>query len=295
MSLYGNSGVKNNMIIIKLEGGLGNQMFQYALGRNLSLIHGTPLKVDYSYLKQSNQSGRSLRIDNFKTLLHEVTKKEVSDHTSFFQKILDVIRLKKKTVVEKSNMFDPNILLQNNGYFVGHWNNLKYFKENEKVIRDDFKIKNSFGECAKIYENQINSSLNSASIHIRRGDYVSIKKIQEKHGLLPISYYENAMNIIIEKYADTTFFVFSDDIEWAKQNLSQKYPLVFVSNPAIQDYEELILMSVCKHNIIANSTFSWWAAYLNNNPGKIVISPRNWFTNPQNNKNDIIPSTWIQI
>ncbi|MCX6701646.1 MAG: alpha-1,2-fucosyltransferase [Candidatus Zambryskibacteria bacterium] len=283
------------MIIIKLEGGLGNQMFQYALGRNLSLIHNTTFKIDYSYLKKANQSQRTLIIDNYNTVLEEVTDKEVASYTSIFQKILDKIRSKKKMVVEKSNLFDSNILLRNDGYFVGHWNNEKYFKINENIIRNDFKLKKPFGEMAQTTAEKINSTPNATGIHIRRGDYVTIKKIADKHGVLSISYYEQTMAKIIERFPDTVFFVFSDDMEWAKENFPKKYPVIFVSNPNIPDYEELILMSLCKHNIIANSTFSWWGAWLNTNPNKIVIAPKNWFTDINKDTNDLILPAWIQI
>ena|SRR3989344_770042 len=283
------------MIIIKLMGGLGNQMFQYALGRNLSLIHNIPFKVDYSYLKKPNQSQRILIIDNFRTILEEATDKEIDSYNSFFQKILAKIGIKNKMVVEKSNVFDPDILLRNDGYFYGYWNNQKYFKENENVIRNDFKLKAPLGQNTQEVEIAINSLPNSTGVHIRRGDYVSIKKIADTHGTLPISYYENAMDKIKDKFPDATFFVFSDDIEWAKKNLPKKYQTVFVSNPLIPDYEELMLMSLCKHNITANSTFSWWAAWLNTNPDKIVITLKKWFVDETKYNDDLIPENWIKL
>ncbi|KKR32411.1 MAG: Glycosyl transferase, family 11 [Parcubacteria group bacterium GW2011_GWF2_39_8b] len=276
-------------------GGLGNQMFQYALGRNLSLIHNTPFKVDYSYLKVPNQSQRTLRVGNYRTILEEVTDKEIASYTSTFQKILDKIRSNKKMIVEKSNIFDPNILLQNDGYFYGYWNDEKYFEANEKIIRDDFKLKAPFGKSAEAILERINVLSNSTSIHIRRGDYVSIKKIADTHGTLPFSYYENAIDKIKDKFPDVTFFVFSDDIEWAKKNFPRKYSIIFVSNPLIPDYEELMLMSLCKHNITANSTFSWWAAWLNANPNKIVVAPKKWFVDETKYNDDLIPENWIKL
>ncbi len=284
------------MIIIKLEGGLGNQMFQYAIGRNLSLLHNTPLKIDSSYLRSANQSGRSFKLDNFNTVINEATQAEIDGYRSIFQKILDRIRpeSKKKKILEPRD-FNPNVLRHIDGYFYGHWNSKKYFINNEDIIRNDFKLKKPFGETAKAILEKINSLPNATSIHIRRGDYISIKKIADMHGTLPISYYENAMEKIKEKLPDATFFVFSDDIEWVKKNFSKKYPGTFISNPNIPDYEELILMSLCKHNIIANSTFSWWGAWLNNNPNKIVVAPRQWFRSNAHNTNDLIPDNWIKL
>ena len=283
------------MIILKLEGGLGNQMFQYALGHNLSLIHNVQLKIDSSYLKKDNQSKRTLKIDNLKTILEEATNKEIYSYTSILQKFLDKIREKKKKIVEKSSIFDPDILSISEGYFVGHWNSEKYFKANEDKIRESFRLKNPLSVKAQAIANAITSSQSTASVHIRRGDYVSIKKIADTHGTLPISYYEEAMTKITDKFPNTDFFVFSDDIEWAKENLPKKYKLISVSTPDIQDYEELIIMSLCKNNIIANSTFSWWGAWLNNNPDKIVITPQKWYTKENITIDDLIPASWIKI
>lgn len=282
------------MIIMKLEGGLGNQMFQYSLGRNLSLIHNAQLKIDSSYLKKDNQSKRTLGINNFNTILAEATGIEVSSYNSIFQKILDRLRKTKKKIIEKSNIFDPNILLIKDGYFCGHWNNENYFKKNEETIRNDFKLNKPFSEEAAVIANTINSSPNSTSMHIRRGDYVSIKKIADKHGVLPILYYEKAMTQILEKFPNSTFFIFSDDINWAINNLPKKYPIIFVSSFKIPDYEELTLMSLCKNNITANSTFSWWGAWLNNNSDKIVITPQKWFVDKKLPDN-FLPANWQKM
>lgn len=283
------------MIIIKLGGGLGNQMFQYALGRNLSLIHNVPFKIDSSYLRKENQSGRILQLNNFNTILNEATKEDISSYDSLFQKILGKIVAKNKRVIERSSIFDLDILSINDGYFIGHWNSEKYFRENADILRKDLTLKNPLNQKAERFSAEIKSTPNTASIHIRRGDYVSIKKIADTHGTIPISYYEKAIDKIIEKFPDTVFFVFSDDIEWAKENLPSKYHPVFVSDPDIPDYEELILMSLCKNNITANSTFSWWGAWLNNNPEKIIITPKEWFVKKSMESKDLIPEAWIRI
>lgn len=283
------------MIIIKLEGGLGNQMFQYSLGRNLSLIHNVPFKVDSSYLRRSNQSNRSLAINNFNTALEEATQEEIWSFTSPLQKMLDLTRNRPKRIIETTSTFNPTILLRREGYFCGHWNSEKYFAQNSNIIRRDFSLKKPFSTDSVTAAGKIEASVNSVSVHIRRGDYVSIKKISDIHGILPISYYERAADLVAEKIGNIELFVFSDDIEWAKQNFPKEYPVTFISQSTIPDYEELKLMSLCKNNIIANSTFSWWAAWLNNNPQKIVVSPEHWFTKVNRNENDTIPSTWIKI
>ncbi|MDO8482547.1 MAG: alpha-1,2-fucosyltransferase [bacterium] len=285
------------MIIVKLEGGLGNQMFQYALGRSLSLQHKTLLKFDSSYLKSTNQSGRFLEINAFQIKLEEATKEEIALYRGILPKILDKLKKEsqRKYILEKSYVFDPSIAERNDGYFEGHWNSEKYFREYESVIRQDFQLKNPLSPKALEARQEITKSKNAVSIHIRRGDYVSIKKIADVHGALPVSYYETACDKIIESNSDSQFFISSDDIEWAKENFPKKYYATFLSSPEIPNAEEMVLMSNCKHHILANSTFSWWGAWLNQNPNKIVITPKQWFVDPNRVMKDLIPSSWIQI
>lgn len=285
------------MLIIKLHGGLGNQMFQYALGRNLSLLHGVTFKIDSSYLQKENQSARTLRIDGFKAVLEEATPAEIHDYCSPLQKLLDRVRpkSKRKKIIEREVGYNPRILKHANGYFIGHWNGERYFKASENTIRKDFELKKPFGTAAQKIAELIASEPESANIHIRRGDYASIPKIADIHGTLPLSYYETACDHILKKYPEAHFFISSDDIDWAKKNFPKNYPATFISSPEIPDYEELKLMSLCKHSIIANSTFSWWGAWLNQNPGKIVIAPKNWFIDRNRVIKDLIPPSWIQI
>jgi len=285
------------MIIMKIHGGLGNQMFQYALGRNLSLLHGVPLKIDCSYLKIRNQSNRVLQLNGFKIQAVEATENEIKKYGSTFQKIADRIRpeSKRKRALEQGGEFDSEILKRSDGYFDGHWQNELYFKAHEKTIREDFSLKNRFGPASEAMARKIQSEKNPTSVHIRRGDYVSIEKIADTHGTLPVSYYRTACDKILEKLPDARFFVSSDDIDWAKENFPREYPATFISAPEITDCEELTLMSLCKHNIIANSTFSWWGAWLNTNPEKIVIAPKLWFVNPNRVPKDLIPSSWIPL
>ena len=285
------------MIIVKLEGGLGNQMFQYALGRNLSLLHNVPLKIDSSYLQKENQSGRSLRIGAFNTKLEEATPAEVYACRSSLQKFLDRLRLasKKKGVIEREIRFYPKNLKRTDGYFVGHWNDENYFKSSEDAIRKDFELKKPLGLPAQKIAELIASEPEPVSVHIRRGDYVSIPKIAAVHRALPLSYYDEAVKMIIKQKQNAHFFISSDDIEWAKENFPKNYPATFISSPEIPDYEELILMGRCKHHIIANSTFSWWGAWLNQNPQKIVIAPTQWFNDPNRGTGGLIPLSWIKI
>jgi hypothetical protein len=272
-------------------------MFQYALGRSLSLTHSTSFKVDTSYLRTANQSGRSLRLQGFNVTLEEADRKEVLRYINPVRKTLDRVlpTSKKKYVRETSARFNREILANNDAYFDGHWNSEKYFIDAQDTIRKDFQLKNPFDPAAHTISKQIKSENVSVSVHIRRGDYVSIQKIANRHGVLPLSYYETAMDHMVNKFPQAHFFVFSDDIAWAKENYPKKYPVTFVSGSGIEDYEELVLMSICAHNIIANSTFSWWSAWLNQNPTKIVIAPKQWVTDPSIDTTDILPETWIKL
>lgn len=285
------------MIIIKIQGGLGNQMFQYALGRNLSLLHNVPFKIDRSYLRSANQSRRVFWLDNFNTILEEAAPAEIDRYRSTLQKILDRIRpeSKKKKIVELSQVFDSDVLSRTDGYFDGHWNNEKYFKDNENIIRKDFTLRRPFDPQALEIARRIASYKNATSLHIRRGDYLSIPKIANIYNALPFSYYKKAMTKILEKHPDAHFFVSSDDINWVKNNFPKNYPVTFVSSPEISASEEIVLMSKCKHNIIANSTFSWWGAWLNVNPEKIIIAPKDWFKDKDKNQNGLTPQIWIKM
>lgn len=284
------------MIIIKIQGGLGNQMFQYAFGRNLSLLSGVSFTIDSSYLRKANQSNRSFVLDNFNTRVTEASSSEIQQYCGNMQKILDKMRrpIQRKKVVEPEN-FNADILKRKSGYFDGFWNNEKYFKNNWETIKKDFTLKKPLGEKSKKILEEIELKQNSVSVHIRRGDYLSISKIANVYVSLPFSYYKTAMDEILKSHPDAHFFISSDDIGWVKDNFPKEYRTTFLPSEEIPDYEEIILMSRCEHNIIANSTFSWWAAYLNQNPGKIVIAPKNWFKDESKNKQDLILDTWIQM
>ena len=285
------------MIIIKLQGGLGNQMFQYAMGRSLSLRHKTLLKFDSSYLKSANQSGRFLEIDAFKIKIEETTKNEIARYCGTRPKIFDRLRRDnhKKHIIETPDAFNPKIIEKSDGYFEGHWNSEKYFKDHENAIRWDFKLKNPLSPKAQEMQQEIANSKNAVSVHIRRGDYVSIQKIADVHGTLPMSYYETACDKILANAPDAKFFISSDDITWAKENFPKKYNATFLSSPELPNAEEMILMSACEHNIIANSTYSWWSAWLNQNQEKIVIAPKQWYRDPKKENPNLIPQSWIQV
>jgi len=289
------------MIITKLVGGLGNQMFQYAIGRNLAKKNNTNLKLDLSfYNEQQTDSKRNYSLKYFNILENIATEEEIKKlrrneckngrrhllHNLFFAN-------KSIYIKEKQFNFDKNVLnASNNFYLSGYWQSEKYFKNIEDIIRKEFTLKTNSKQSLEELTEKIKKS-NSISLHVRRGDYANNPNTRSHHGLCPIEFYEEAIKIATEKYSDIHLFVFSDDIEWVKENLKTDSPTIFVEDN--KDYEDLILMSKCKHNIITNSSFSWWGAWLNQNPNKIVIAPKKWFNDPKTNTEDLIPKSWIQI
>jgi hypothetical protein len=263
------------MIIVKLKGGLGNQMFQYAYGRNLELL-GKKVVFDTSFFagnKAKKDTARDFKLNNFNI----ETKAEFSDKKRPLSEIFDKIKIKL-----------------NPGQDVFHQSE-KYFENTKDVIHKEFTLKNKPSSESFDYKKKIADSANPISIHIRRGDYIQSKVASKVLGVLPLEYYRKAIDLITKKVIDPHFFVFSDDVEWAMANLQTGFPTIFVLNKSIPDYEELILMSKCSHHIIANSSFSWWGAWLNSNPNKTVIAPAKWFNAKPGAGKDIVPNSWTKI
>ncbi|MDD2656659.1 MAG: alpha-1,2-fucosyltransferase [Patescibacteria group bacterium] len=278
------------MLTLKLKGGLGNQMFQYATSSNLAKNKKTKINFDLSFF--SDIEVRDIKRD------YLLDKFNISADISFDQKnsISGFRKFLAKFIVKFfGEMFYYRLTSLSSKYLDGYFQSEKYFKNIEEDIRKDFTLKNEMGVEAKKIEQQIVNSKNSVSLHIRRGDYVSDTKTNVYHGICDLAYYESAIKYLGEKIGEIKIFVFSDDIDWVKENL-QVENMNFVSSCEVKDYEELILMGKCEHNIIANSTFSWWGAWLNENKNKIVIAPKKWFNNEQvNDKSDIVPKAWIRL
>src|SRR3989339_1105405 len=288
------------MIITKLTGGLGNQLFQYAIGRNLIYINGSDLKLDGSEYDVSNKGNfRHYALDKFNTIQNFASKKETNNFKfGVFKKWLykSGIVKNKNYFLEKKFNFDKEILkIKDNAFLQGYWQSEKYFIGIRDILLQEFSLKENielkFGEILK----EINES-NSVSIDVRRGDYVKNPKNLSFHGVCSPKYYSESTSKIASLIEKPVFFVFSDDIEWVKENLNITFPVVYLSGiKNIKSYEELVLMSKCKHNIIANSSFSWWGAWLNTNQKKIVIAPKRWFNDVKLDTTDLIPENWIRI
>ncbi len=292
------------MIISRITGGLGNQMFQYAAGRTISIKHNIPFKIDISFFDNPKQN-RHFLLDTFNIKAEIATKKEIIDFNGEKKDLLPkkyfrIIRNTLQKRIYRENRFsysDTFLSIKKNTYIKGLFQSEKYFSSIKNLIKNEFSLRKPLSHVYDKHLKSINSN-NSISLHIRRGDYVNNKKTSDFHGNLNIKYYTQAAEMIEKRIQNPHFYIFSDDIDWAKKNLMLNHPITFMADGnELNCYEEMYLMSTCKHNIIANSTFSWWGAWLNNNSNKIIIAPKKWFAQAEmnNQTQDLLPASWIRI
>jgi len=289
------------MIIVQLKGGFGNQLFQYAAALSLGKYHNVPVKVDISLLNIPDALIGTTRAFDLLSIQHSIEVASKAEKNSvkgnklmqYLQKFLP--HYKRNIYKEVAFNYDQHFLETGNKiYLKGYRQSEKYFESITNEIKKIFSIKE---ELIKDVSNValLIQSENSISIHIRRGDYTNAAML-EYHGVQDIEFYNQAISFIKEKIANPKFYVFSDNINWVQENLNlnEEAHLITVdeSPTSITDF---YLMRCCKHNIIANSTFSWWAAYLNSNPDKIIIAPKRWFNKANYDTKDLIPSSWIQL
>jgi hypothetical protein len=275
-------------------GGLGNQLFQYAAGRRVAQKNGVPLKIDISPF--SKYTLHKFGLHPFNISAGIATPDEIASVANVWQRVSSLYKpyYLRPIVKEQFFHFDPNILnLSGDVYLDGFWQSEKYFKDIEGLIHNELaiKIKPDAGNI-KIANEIANS--NAISLHVRRGDYVNNSKTNEVHGTCSLEYYGEATEIIARQIPNPHFFIFSDDPDWVQKNLIIDYATTYVTNnDADKNYEDLRLMSFCQHHIIANSSFSWWGAWLNPSSEKIVVAPKKWFGITERNSQDLIPEGWI--
>lgn len=288
------------MIIAKLQGGLGNQLFQYAAARALAEWYNTILKVDFNGHK--SDIARSYKLPFFNIPAEVVTNQEMTAFKKWYNegvigKIISLLpfHLNPHYFKEPHFHFTPQVLeLPDNVYLEGYWQSEKYFLPITDIIRREVVLKKEYEVQNKELIDLINQT-NSVSLHVRRGDYVANPTTLKMHGICSLEYYAQAIAKIKEQVTKPYFFIFSDDPEWVIQNLKLTDQYYIVSGKGYADYQELSLMSYCKHHIIANSSFSWWGAWLGKNPEKIVIAPQKWFSEFKGNTQDLLPQNWIKL
>lgn len=268
-----------NKISVNIMGGLGNQMFQYAYAYNLiksklSHTHTIEYNTEWYNYKKDNR----VYLLDFFNLSKLLLKSDLKNNSTPYQLVLD-----DKTFDEYKDYKGLNLLLN------GYWQKWDHVKKNLPELLNIFKfdvnkIHHGIKDCDKLVENTLKKEFliknsYSTSVHVRRGDYLSHKDI---YNILDENYYIKAINSEIDKNKNCIFYIFSDDIQWCRNTFKDVKNLVFIGNDPNNPYSslyDLYLMSICKNNIISNSTFSWWASILNKNNHKTVYAPSTWFVN----------------
>lgn len=289
------------MIIGNIIGGLGNQMFQYAFYKYLSLYKKNNLKLDLSSFNDY-ELHNGYELEKVFGITEEIASVEESDHYKSNYPLLFKIenKLLSKNYIFGTKHFKENNFLINDKifneniddfYIEGYFQTDKYIRESESDIRDLFRFKTELtDEEEALLEN------NCVSIHIRGGDYLTNEKDRNLFGNICTSnYYKKAIEYMKENVKDPNFLIFTNDIDYSKKILDSEQFTIIDWNKGENSFRDMYLMSLCKHNIIANSSFSWWGAWLNTSNLKIVISPNKWFNNTGINQQDIIPDNWIKV
>src|SRR5262249_12175713 len=286
------------------KGGMGNQMFQYAFGRRLAHKHGTELKFDLGFFEDQDQSNPDHVVRRYDLDIFNVTGTPASDR--------EISRLARRTDIDlverlmnrilgprSSHIREPHFhyseaafRAKDDVYLDGYWQSGKYFADAEDLIRSDFTFREDLTAPARALLSEIETS-ESVCVNVRRGDFVT----NPFHGTLGQDYYGEGEGIVKRSASEPTFFVFSDEVEWCEANLRFDGPTVYVSHEyagrKFQDY--IRLMAACRHFIIPNSSFAWWAVWFNRNTDRTVVAPTNSFSDPTLDPKDLVPPTLIRI
>ena len=290
-------------VITRLNGGLGNQLFQYAAGRALADRLCAPLKIDLSEFE--TYLLRRFELDKFNISAEIATPEETASFVvnpsrfkRYYSRLAISLGFSFNRIAFKEGKFgydDAFEKIRHPMYLNGYWQSEKYFISAKDKLKSELCLVNMLSVASQNILDEV-LQCSAISLHIRRGDYISNPSAALVHGVCSLDYYYSAIRHIAAQVQDPIFFVFSDDPQWVKDNLKISYPVHFVEvNGPDQGVEDMWLMKSCKHHIIANSSFSWWAAWLNDRQDKIVIAPRIWFLDKKINDKDLIPEQWLKI
>lgn len=288
-------------------GGHSNQLFQYAFGRQLAEKHQTNLYLDLSWFDQIDKGDTKrdyeLGVYPLKATIIDTSLLNVveSERASAKDKLLRLSGRDKRiwTVAQRGNSFSKSYLrTPDNSLLIGYWQNEKFFPHVTKQIRQELEPKEAPSKDDRHLIDLMRSS-ESIWIHVRRGDYLTNPNANKFHGVKDKAYFTSAFNKLESILGDEAkkniqVFICSNDIDWCKNNLKFEYPTHYFSNKL--GSEDMRMAKHCKHDILSNSSFSWWGAWLNNNPNKIVIAPKKWFADDKaNRESNIVPKSWIRI
>ena len=288
---------KKNVLVL-LKGGLGNQLFQYATGKSLALRLGVGLTLDLNWYLENGENHTKFLLDKFqiddkffrppliiprrfRSFIYKIVEK-----ASFFGLTNPVLRDVNLKFTKELLIIDYPVTLD------GYWQNELYFNQYRKEIIQTIKLREEIPYENQLLLNKIHNS-NSICVHIRRGDYISNSYAANIHGICSIDYYYKAIDIFSKKIDSPSFYIFSDDPEWVKSNINIDHHSFVINSDFNKPELDFTLMKSCKHFIIANSTYSWWAAWLSTHQMKEVIAPKQWFLNKELNKNVYLNKNWI--
>lgn len=286
------------MIVSRLIGGLGNQMFQYAAGRALALRRGVQFRIDRRGF--ASYKTHAFGLDCFCADLTDAPAEGLVGATreKWLNRLLQPLsRDRLRVHAERAFTFDAEVLsLPDGTYLDGYWQSEKYFSDFAEQVRADFTVRHAPSAENRRWLEHI-AATNSVSLHVRRGDYVTNAAAAAVHGTCDLDYYRRAVDHVRHASGfDPVLFVFSDDPDWVAGNLNLPFDMHLVrNNDAATNFEDLRLMSACRHHVIANSSFSWWGAWLNPSRAKMVVAPKRWFRKDNLDDRDLIPAEWVRI
>ena len=294
-----NSG--HGAIIVRVVGGLGNQMFQYACGRAAALRSRGQLLLDLSAFERYKLHHYGLdafritaqtaprRLQTGSALQASLRRLGLTTDLQLTLQGFDCIK-------EGEDLAFQSCMLEHHAkaYLDGYWQDETYFADAADILRAEFQLRRLGATPNARAITDDDSPL--VSLHIRRGDYVHNPMDNSVHGVLGLDYYRDAIRLLAKRIGERfRIVVFSDDIEWARQNLAFRQPLSFFSGSTATPHEDLHIMASCDHHIIANSTFSWWGAWLNPSSTKVVVTPKCWFVASRLAHRHICPPSWERI
>lgn len=292
------------MILANIVGGLGNQMFQYAFARALSLRSGTPLKlaIDMFDSYAGHQGFELVRAFDIQAAV--ASPQELSDVLGWrrrpsIRRLLAKLKwpmlMSRSFVAERFFRFhEVSFAGPRVAYFHGYWQSPRYYEDHEASIRADFK----FAQPLVGLNWQLAAEMaatESISVHIRRGDYLKNPRSRMIYALCDREYYMRAIEQIASRRPGARVFAFSDDPAWVESTFRLAFPnlTIIAHNKGIDSHFDMHLMSLCKHHVIANSTFSWWGAWLGARASQLVVAPQNWFVSGKDSE-DLLPATWAR-
>ena len=290
------------MIVFYGQGGLGNQLFQYAAARRLAIYHNTSLVLDpyWFYNPGMGETPRSLELNRYPVTMRLASPAEQARWVLMRGRLARYMKplrrmLPMKLIKEDGNGINQEMLnAPAHSYLSGFWQSEAYFADIRNELLNELTPSVMPSKKDQEVINQINSSV-AVSVHVRRGDYVTLKSASAYHGLCSLDYYHAAIQHIAERVKNPTLFIFSDDPEWTRSNLTSSFPTYYVEhNNAENAFQDLRLMALCQHHIIANSSFSWWGAWLAERQDGVVVAPERWYAGNRSTP-DLIPARWTRI